>query len=181
MVTGLDGDVVRLRAATPADFDVLYEIEADLASWEQRTPRAPRPMTRADFESRFTTSLSDDAGVTFVVDLGDAVIGQCEMFAFDMLARSAEVGIALHPDAQGKGYGTDALRALVRFGFERRNLRRLHLRVLASNAAAIASYRKAGFVEEGRHRESAWVSGSYQDEITMGLLRAEWLPAVTAG
>jgi RimJ/RimL family protein N-acetyltransferase len=103
------------------------------------------------------------------------------MFRFDTLARSAEVGIALHQDARGKGYGTDALRVLVRFGFERRNLRRLHLRVLASNAAAIGSYRKVGFTDEGRHRESAWVSGSYQDEITMGLLRAEWITSLSEG
>ena len=180
MVNGLSGELVLLRAATPADMNVLYEIDADLASWEQRTPRAPRPLTRADFESRFTKALADDTDVTFVVDVGGATVGQCDMVHFDMLARTAEVGIALHPDAQGKGYGTDALRVLVRFGFERRNLRRLHLRVLASNTAAVASYRKVGFVEEGRLRESAWVSGGYQDEITMGLLRAEWNPGVTA-
>ncbi|HKC28399.1 MAG TPA: GNAT family protein [Jatrophihabitans sp.] len=46
--------------------------------------------------------------------------------------------------------------------------------VLASNAAGIASYRKVGFVEEGRHREHCWVRGHYEDEIAMGLLRSEW-------
>ena len=181
MVTGLTGELVLLRTPTPADLDVLYEISADLASWELRTPRPPRPLSRADFESRFTKALSDDTGVSFAIDVGGATVGQCDMFGFDMLARSAEVGIALHSDAQGKGYGTDALRVLVRFGFARRNLRRLHLRTLASNAAAVASYRKVGFIEEGRLRESAWVSGSYQDEITMGLLRAEWTTSLTAG
>ena len=63
--------------------------------------------------------------------------------------------------ARGKGYGTDALRVLVRFAFERRNLRRVHLVTLASNAGGLACYRKVGFVEEGRRREHAWVRGGY--------------------
>lgn len=176
----LTGDVVRLRAPSAADLDLLYQIDSDLASWEQRSPRVPRPVPRADFETRFTKALADAVDVRFVVEVDGTAVGHCDMFGFDELARSAEVGIALHPDSQGKGYGTDALRVLVRFGFERRNLHRLHLRTLASNLAAIASYRKVGFADEGRLRESAWVAGSYQDEITMGLLRSEWAHAVTS-
>ncbi len=62
---------------------------------------------------------------------------------------------------------------LVEFAFTRLNLRRVHLTTLADNAGALASYRKVGFVEEGRRRESAWVRGRYVDEVVMGLLRSE--------
>jgi hypothetical protein len=50
------------------------------------------------------------------------------------------------------------------------------LAVLASNAAAVASYRKVGFVEEARRREHCWVRGRYEDEVGMGPLRQEWQP-----
>jgi RimJ/RimL family protein N-acetyltransferase len=93
----------------------------------------------------------------------------------DGLARHASVGISLGLDAAGKGYGTDALRVLVDYAFTRRNLRRVHLIVVASNERAIASYRKVGFVEEGRRREHCWVRGAYVDEVLMGLLRSEWV------
>ena len=59
----------------------------------------------------------------------------------------------------------------------RRNLRRVHLGVIASNTAAIASYVKVGFVEEGRQREHGWIRGRYEDEVVMGLLRADWAVA----
>ena len=90
------------------------------------------------------------------------------------MARHAEVGIGLVAEARGLGHGAAALRLLVEFGFTRRNLRRLHLEVTASNTGAIGSYRKVGFVEEGRQREHNWVRGQYEDEVTMGLLRSEW-------
>jgi hypothetical protein len=81
------------------------------------------------------------------------------MFSSDALARHAEIGLSLLPEHQGRGYGKDVLRVLLGFGFRTRNLRRIHLQTLASNAAALAAYRAVGFVEEGRLREHAWVEG----------------------
>ncbi len=173
----LTGALVILRAPSADDRSVLYEIEADLDSWEQRTGRPPRPTTRARFEQSFTKSLAEDAaGVSFVIEADGTAVGKCDLFHFDELARSAEIGIALHPSARGRGYGTDALRVTVRFGFQRRNLHRIYLSALASNLAAIAAYRKVGFVEEGRLRQSAWVDGGFQDELRMAVLRPEWAP-----
>ena len=49
-----------------------------------------------------------------------------------------------------------------------------HLTAVADNARALASYRRLGFVEEGRQREHAWVRGAYTDMVLMGLLRSQW-------
>jgi RimJ/RimL family protein N-acetyltransferase len=169
------GELVALRAPDERDFDVIFEIFADIDSWEERGPRPPIEMPRAEFEERYRSQLSassDDAH--FVIDVDGAAVGRTDLFNIDNLVHSAEVGIALHPSARGKGYGTDALRLVVEFAFVRRNLHRIHLTTLASNVAALTSYRRVGFVEEGRRRESAWVRGRYVDEVVMGLLRSEW-------
>ena len=50
----------------------------------------------------------------------------------------------------------------------------MSVRVLASNARAIACYRKCGFLEEGREREAAFVEGGWQDDLIMGLLDREF-------
>ena len=55
----------------------------------------------------------------------------------------------------------------------RRNLRRIHLQAIATNAGAIRAYTKAGFVVEGRLRQHAWVRGAYEDVVLMGILRPE--------
>ncbi len=175
----LTGALVTLRAITPAELDALFAIESDLATWELRGPSPPTALDRDAWEAaQRARPVGDDGAVRFAVEADGAFVGRCSLTAFDPLARHATVSVALAADARGRGYGTDALRVLVGFGFRRRNLRRLQMDVLASNAAAIATYRKVGFVEEGRRRQHAWVDGRYEDELIMGLLREEWAAPV---
>jgi len=63
---------------------------------------------------------------------------------------------------------------MVRYGFLELGLNRVGLNVWAYNDRAIAAYRKAGFVEEGRTREAVWHDGRFHDELSMGLLASEW-------
>lgn len=169
----LTGELIVLRAITDDDEAVLYRIAAELETWEERSPRPPGPLTRAAYREREAKmALADDT--RFVVAFEGHAVGTVSLFHEDLLARHAEVGIALLGEARGKGYGTDALRLITEFAFTRRNLRRVYLWALASNTVALAVYRRVGFVEEGRHREHCWVRGRYEDEVAMGLLRSEW-------
>ena len=77
-------------------------------------------------------------------------------------------------DYWGKGYGTDALRVLLRYAFDELNLQRVSLSVLEGNARAMRSYEKCGFRYEGRERHAWAYDGRRWDEIYMGLLREEW-------
>jgi RimJ/RimL family protein N-acetyltransferase len=167
--------VVSLRARTEADRDVQYRLAADLETWEERNPDPPRPLTRAQFDARQARGASDDdpdAAVAFMIDVDGVAVGAASLFGFDSFARHAEMGINLLPEARGLGIGTAAIKQLVDFGFVRRNLRRIHLQAIASNAAAIRAYEKAGFTIEGRRREHAYVRGRYEDIVLMSILRA---------
>ena len=167
--------VVTLRARTDADLDALYSIATDLDTWEERNPGRLVARTREAWQARVVERDTDPAySMNFVIDVGGEAVGNVGLFEVDELSRHAEVGIALIPSARGKGIGTEAMRQILEFGFVRGNLRRMHLEVIASNAAAIRSYEKAGFVVEGRQREHAWVRGRYEDIVRMGILRSEW-------
>ncbi len=73
-----------------------------------------------------------------------------------------------------KGYGTDAINTLLRFGFEELGLRRIELNVDSMNERAIACYRKCGFVLEGRFRKHTYLKGEYHDDLEMAILIEEW-------
>jgi RimJ/RimL family protein N-acetyltransferase len=171
-----DSPAVTLRARTEGDLDVLFRLAADLDTWEERGPSSPVPLTRAAYEARLARIALDDSGedVRFVVDVDGVAVGTVSLLGFDRLARNAEIGIALVPEARGRGIGPRAIAQVVEFAFVRGNLRRVHLQAIASNTAAIRAYEKAGFVLEGRQREHAWVRGAYEDIVRMGLLRSEW-------
>lgn len=166
---------VTLRPRSEEDFEVLFQIAGELATWEERSAATPAPLDRETFKARMAHIDAGKTGksVRFVIEVDDAAVGSVSLFEFDELARHAEVGIALVPEARGKGIGTAAILQIIEFAFVRCNLRRVHLQVIASNLGAIRAYENAGFVLEGRLRQHAWVRGTYEDIVVMGILRSE--------
>lgn len=87
----------------------------------------------------------------------------------------AEFGIAIGEKSEwGKGYGTDALRAICDFGFGHLRLERIGLHVYAGNERGRRSYDKGGFVHEGTMRRAHFARGEHHDVHVMSLLRDEW-------
>jgi RimJ/RimL family protein N-acetyltransferase len=74
----------------------------------------------------------------------------------------------------GKGYGSDAMRLLLRYAFHELNLHRVSLNVFEYNPRAIRSYEKVGFVHEGRMRKFLNREGKRWDILYMGITRQEW-------
>jgi RimJ/RimL family protein N-acetyltransferase len=102
-------------------------------------------------------------------------IGNCGLHDIDWKNRTTEVGIMIgEKEYQGKGYGTEAMELLVKYGFEEVNLNRIYLRVHDFNIRAFKSYIKIGFIEEGRMRQAVFRKGKYHDTILMSILSEEW-------
>lgn len=109
---------------------------------------------------------------------GWKLVGNCGYFNIEERIRSAELGILIGEKSEwNKGYGTEAMQLLLRFGFETLNFNRIWLRVYESNPRAVRAYEKAGFVHEGRYRQGQFAQGEYQDVLLMSVLRDEWRTA----
>jgi RimJ/RimL family protein N-acetyltransferase len=106
---------------------------------------------------------------------GDRLVGSCQLLGLDARHRSAELQIRIgEPDARGRGLGTEAVALLLRHAFADLDLHRVSLHVFASNAAALATYERCGFVREGVLREAAMLDGRRDDVVVMGVLRRDW-------
>ncbi len=104
------------------------------------------------------------------------LIGTWSFFNFDQRNASAEFGIMIGEKIYwDRGYGTEAVRLLVKHGFDTLNLHRIFLRVFETNPRAIRAYEKAGFTHEGRQRKAEFRAGSYLDVLVMSMLRHEYL------
>lgn len=105
----------------------------------------------------------------------DRLIGIIGLHIADWVSRNAWVGIGIgEREYWGKGYGTDAMRLIVQYGFLELNLNRISLDVFGFNERGIRSYEKVGFKAEGRMRDWMNRAGMRSDLIYMGLLRREW-------
>jgi [ribosomal protein S5]-alanine N-acetyltransferase len=67
--------------------------------------------------------------------------------------RTVEIGYSVLPAFQGRGYATEAVRALIAWGFDQPSVRRIVANCLADNAASIRVLEKAGMRQTGRDRD----------------------------
>ncbi|MFK3937575.1 GNAT family N-acetyltransferase [Alkalihalobacillus sp. NPDC078783] len=119
----------------------------------------------------------DDTRYDFAVCLkkNDEMIGDLSIVEVEEENRKASFRISLHQTSTlGKGYGTEAVKKALAFAFEELKLNRLQLEVYSHNLRGYYAYKKAGFVEEGRLRQSLYMNGTYSDEIIMSVLRDEY-------
>jgi RimJ/RimL family protein N-acetyltransferase len=106
---------------------------------------------------------------------GERSIGFVDLNGFQGMHGDAFVGIGLgEPDFWGQGYGTDAMRVVVRYAFLQLHLHRVSLNVFEYNLRAVRSYEKAGFKIEGRLKSAMQRDGKRWDWLYMGILRSEW-------
>jgi RimJ/RimL family protein N-acetyltransferase len=106
---------------------------------------------------------------------GDKLIGFIGFDGLNWTNRDTYVAIGIgEPDFWSKGYGSDAMRLMLCYGFTELNLHRISLTVFEQNPRGIRSYEKCGFRHEGRIREFLLRDGKRSDMFHMGILRQEW-------
>jgi len=106
----------------------------------------------------------------------DSIVGFIGLFATYKQHGDTLVAIAIgERENWSRGYGTDAMRVMLRYAFTELNLRRAGLIVFGYNPRAIRSYEKAGFTLEGKVRGALLRDGERWDYLYMGVLREEWL------
>lgn len=105
----------------------------------------------------------------------DRLIGNCGFQVLDQARRCGEIAIYIGDEEyRNKGYGTEALKLLLDFGFDYLNLQNVILKVFSFNERAIRCYKKVGFKEIGKRRQSYYLKGTYYDELYMDILREEY-------
>jgi ribosomal protein S18 acetylase RimI-like enzyme len=160
--------MIAIRPARHDDEAALLAID-DL-NWTSATSPAARGDVTAFFHGH---AVPDD---TLVAELDGRVVGYAILRNATAMPSHAHVleinGVAVHPDATGRGVG----RSVVEAAFAeatRRGARKVSLRVLGSNAVARRLYARCGFVEEGVLREEFLLDGRYVDDVLMARYAAE--------
>lgn len=111
-----------------------------------------------------------------IIDLEtNELIGSVGVDNIKDVSRSAVLGIFIGNDKyRSNGYGTEAIKLLLEYGFKYLNLHSIKLTVLDVNARAYKCYIKCGFKETGRDREAMYLNGKYHDVIHMDILESEF-------
>ena len=180
----LVGERVRLRGVQDDDLPTLAKWEMDPGRMATLSNWVAPPSEAAAKEriARWSANEKDNLGFAIeALDDPPVLVGNIGLWGARPKDRCATLGIALGREYIGRGYGTDAMRVIVGYAFREMGLHRIQLGVAPFNPAGIRAYEKAGFIEEGRLRESVLHDGHWYDEVLMSILDHEWVADRSSG
>jgi len=172
----LQGGLVRLVAADSAiDADLFARWSRDSEYMRLQDSGTARPWSVKQAKDEIQHWMEHEQPNEYVFMIrtlaNDHPIGAVGLDDIRWSNGDAFVGIGIgEREYWGKGYGTDAMRAILRFAFTELNLHRVSLDVFEYNPRAIRSYEKAGFKVEGRIRHALNRDDQRWDMIYMGTL-----------
>jgi [ribosomal protein S5]-alanine N-acetyltransferase len=104
----------------------------------------------------------------------DEVVGGITLFEQEQ-HRRAELGYWCAIDSWGHGYATEAVQAIIEYGFRALALNRVHAECHGDNPASRRVLEKAGMAFEGRLRKHSFRVDRFADKLLFGALRDEWM------
>jgi [ribosomal protein S5]-alanine N-acetyltransferase len=167
---------LHLRQMRREDGEALFAIKSNLEVTRQYGQEPHRTLAdtlgwidrlQAGYERRDTLAW----GLTLQGQ--ERLIGACMFWNFDTPMLCAEIGYELHPDHGGQGIMTEALSAVLRYGFNELGLHRIEANPLAGNTASSKILLKLGFTYEGNLRQRHFFRGHFEDQLYFGLLSHE--------
>jgi RimJ/RimL family protein N-acetyltransferase len=126
-------------------------------------------------EKKTLEELSNEGhNYAIVLKDNDTLIGNISLMEIEHIHRRAMLGLFIgDAEQRGRGYGAEAIRLLLDYGFNILNLHSIMLLVHGDNPHAFKCYQKVGFKEIGRRREARIKGGEYIDLIYMDILDTE--------
>ncbi len=177
-MTSLVSTRLVLREFRRGDWRAVHEYASDpkvvrYMPWGPNTEAQTR-----DFVRRAITFQEEEPRrkFEFAVALGeeDRLIGGCGIRLANPDAREADIGYVLNREYWGKGYGTEAAKTLLRFGFDELLLHRVYATCDPQNLASIRVLERIGMRIEGHLREHMLVRGKWRDSLMYAILEGEW-------
>ena len=171
--------VLRQKALEDAEQDYAWQSNSELAGLDAVQPlKVPFQVYLEEYKS--IISYPSPRRFQLAVETQDGIhIGNCACYNIDYKKGEAEVGIMIgHRDYWDRGYGSDALAALVDYIFSKTDLKLLYLKTLDYNFRAQQCFRKCGFDpdrrgESGKHtfilmslKRSQWFKSQYTTGLT---------------
>ena len=165
-----------LRPMRTGDAFDMYEYASreDVTEYLLWSPHPSVSYTReylAYIESRYAACDFYDWSVT-LADSGK-MIGTVGFTKIDIPNRRAEIGYVLNPEYHRQGFGYEAAKKIVDFGFSQLGLHRIEAKFMKGNTASLCLMQKLGMTFVGYHRDEIFVKGEYRTVGICAILETE--------
>ncbi len=174
----LHTDRLLLREFVTADWPAVLAYQRDprylqFYEWIDRTPEDAQRFVQL-FLDQQREQPRRKFQLAVVLKGTEQLIGNCGIRKASAGAREADIGYELAPDYWGRGYATEAARAIVHFGSTELKLHRITAWCIADNVASARVLEKLGLKLEGRLREKEHFKDRWWDTLLYAILEDEW-------
>ena len=172
---------LRLMVESDVDDVFAYQSREDVVRYELFEPRSRDEVAEKIAKYAIATNLAVDGDyLQLAVELSDAegvsrVIGDSYFKLSSIENSRGEIGWTLHPDFMGRGYATEAARAILAVAFEQIGLHRVIAELDPRNDSSLALCLRLGMREEAHFIKDLWFKGDWGDTGMYAILREEWL------
>lgn len=171
----LEGNLVYIRTLQHSDLPIIVTWKNDpeladlIKGWAIQTNLSIE-------NRRFNKILDMGDSVRLLITIKDGTpIGLIAISDIDKTNKKASLGMFIGNKAfWNKGYGSDALKLMLKYCFRQLDFNRIGLEVFDYNLRAIQMYTKVGFKIEGTQRQGLWRKDQYHDIYLMGILKEEF-------
>ena len=166
-----------LRRMTSKDTKTLFQFWSDDKITKYMNMNSFVNIEQASYMVNFLNNLfKNKEGIRWAIvrKEDDELIGTCGYNTWVKRSSRGEIGYELGREYWGKGYITEALKEVIRFGFEETRLNRIEAYVVPEASRSINVLEKLGFSKEGTLREYGYWNNRYWNEHVYALLRKEW-------
>jgi len=169
----LAGEKINLRTVEEEDIEFLRD---GVNQPEFRVHMGNRrPQNLQNEEEFFEEQICDEETVNLLITIDSERVGIISLIPEGSDAeKMAEIGIWLHPEHHGNGYGTEAAELITEYGFKQLNYHRIFARAHADNEPSCRVWEKLGFEKEGEFRDHTFTQGEYKDVVYYGVLEGDW-------
>ncbi|WP_414620719.1 GNAT family N-acetyltransferase [Calothrix sp. CCY 0018] len=165
-----------LRQVNQSDAEAVYQLFSDEEVLKYHDLEALTNLEQAkelinSFDEKFHSQQMIRWGIAKKED--NVIIGTCGYHNWVKNHFCAEIGYELSQAYWRKRIMTEALSAMIKFGFEKMELNRIQATVMLENIASMQLLEKLGFVPEGILREYGFCKGEFHDLKMFALLKKE--------
>lgn len=173
---------IRLRAIELEDSETYYINRFDTEGRKQPAHGVELPPTKSEadkFVEESVRMFHEDQGYLFVIEnIQGEEVGLAELTSINEKDGVFYAGIQVYRNYRRRGYGSAALKILLKYAFLERRLNRFSACVIGGNTAGAAFLEKLGCLKEGERAEMFYINGEYVSELYYGMLKDEFVNGI---
>lgn len=172
----LIGQKIYLRTIEPCDAALLLQWENNPKNWAVSNTLVPFSEHLILQYVNSAQDIFETKQLRFIICLkeNDKPIGTIDLFEYDPLNRKAGVGVLIDDISErNNGYADEAVKLMIKYGFNRLNLHQLFCHIFESNEHSVKLFEKNGFEKTGAKKDWVRIEGKWETELFYQLINKE--------